>query len=64
MDSIDDAIIIGKGTGISKFLSDNLKIKSIKTKDLIGLDLSSYKTIIFTSTDPSYYYLQKKFLLI
>lgn len=53
MDHLAESIIIGKGIGISKFLSDNLGIKSISTKDLLNFDLSTYKTIIYTSTDPS-----------
>ena len=60
MENLGDSIIIGKGTGLSTFLSNNLGIKSIKSKDLIGLDLSSYKTIIYTSIDPSSYFKQKE----
>ena len=60
MENLGDSIIIGKGTGLSTFLSDNLGIKSIKSKDLIGLDLSPYKTIIYTSIDPSSYYKKKE----
>ena len=46
-------IIIGKGNGISKFLSDSLNINLLPASELKNINLSEYKNIIYTSSDPS-----------
>ena len=51
----DNSIIIGKGTGISKYLAENLGIKAISVKDLKSLKLSDYEYMIYTSADPSHH---------
>ncbi len=49
----NDEIIIGRGNGISQYLSDNLNINSLPSSELKNLNLSKYKNIIYTSSDPS-----------
>ena len=53
---LNKSIIIGSGTGsgFSKYLSDNLKIKTIPSSVIDDFDLSSFNNIIYTSTDPSF----------
>ena len=48
-----DEIIIGRGRGLSNFLSKNLNINSLPCSELKNIDLSKYKNIIYTSSDPS-----------
>lgn len=54
MNNFTRSIIIGKGSGISSFLSRQLNIESFPSKSLKDLNLSNYDNIIYTSTDPSH----------
>ena len=49
-----NSLIIGKGQGISKYLSNKIGIKCISSSEISKLDFSKYQNIIYTSTDPSY----------
>ena len=52
----EKSIIIGSGTGsgLSKYLSVNLKIQTIPSRLLDSIDLTNYNNIIYTSCDPAY----------
>ena len=54
MNLYNRSLIIGKGKGISNFLSRELKIDSYPSKVLKDLNLTDYDNIIYTSTDPSH----------
>lgn len=63
------SLIIGKGQGISKYLSNELDITCISSSEIYKLDFSEYDHIIYTSTNPSHFinlenmssYIQKNF---
>ena len=48
-------LIVGSGSGISKFLSKKFQTENIPSNSLKDVDLSKYKHIIYTSTDPASY---------
>ena len=50
------SLIIGSGTGsgLSKYLSENLKIESVPSRNLNNINLSKYDNIIYTSSDPAF----------
>ena len=50
----NSSIIIGKGNGISKYLSINLGFKAIAASDLKNINLTNVKNIIYTSCNPSH----------
>ena len=51
---MNNSLLIGKGNGISRFLSSKLGISSIPSSELKNIDLSKFTKIIYTSTDPSH----------
>ena len=55
-----NSILIGKGSGISNFLSSSLGIERISSIELEEIDLSNFDNIIYTSTDPSHFIEQNK----
>ena len=69
MSSKKNPLIIGKGQGISKYLSNQIGIKCISSGEISKIDFSKFQNIIYTSTDPSYIvnskniypYIQKNF---
>ena len=69
MKDFKNSIIVGKGAGISKYLSLNLGIKAINFKELKNINFLDYENIIYTSVDPSnnlvnsnvYSYIDKNF---
>lgn len=69
MNNFKKSIIVGKGAGISKYLSLNLGIKAINFKELKNINFLDYENIIYTSVDPSnnlvnsnvYSYINKNF---
>ena len=48
-----NSIIIGKGSGLSKLISQDLGIPNLPSNQLSNLNLSSFQNIIYTSCDPS-----------
>ena len=48
------SLIIGKGEGISKYLSIKLGIKSVSSSEISKLNFSDFNNIIYTSTNPSH----------
>ena len=52
---MENSILIGKGSGISKYLSLSLGIERISSIELEDIDLSNLDNIIYTSTDPSHF---------
>lgn len=57
---MENSILVGKGSGISNYLSKTLSIERISSIDLEEIDLSNFDNIIYTSTDPSHFIEQNK----
>ena len=47
------SLIIGRGDGISKYLSQEFGFENLPSNQIKDINLSNYKNIIYTSTDPS-----------
>ncbi len=57
---MEKSILVGKGSGISNYLSKSLGIEMISSTELERIDLSNFDNIIYTSTDPSHFIEQNK----
>tara|TARA_Y100000589_G_C27015797_1_gene572736 strand:- start:72 stop:890 length:819 start_codon:yes stop_codon:yes gene_type:complete len=48
------SLIIGRGSGISKYLSEEFRFDNVPSSQIKNINLSKYENIIYTSADPSF----------